>query len=91
MERDKKEKQGKEGKDMDDGRKKLKICLALMLIAAIAAGVVYYFKYMPRSGEKVNEGTLIRTEDGEMEADNWTDPAAGCGNVHGLRQRAAGV
>ena len=59
---------------MDDGRKKLKLCLALMLIAAITAGAVYYFKYMPHSGEKVNEGTLIRTEDGEMEADNRTDP-----------------
>ena len=59
---------------MDDGRKKLKICLALMLIAAIAAGAIYYFKYMPYSGEKVNEGTLIRTDNGEMEADNWTEP-----------------
>ncbi len=59
---------------MKDGRKKLKICLALMLIAAIAAGAVYYFRYMPRSGEKINEGTLIRRDAGETDADTRPDP-----------------
>lgn len=49
---------------MDDGRKKLKICLVLMLLAAITAGVIYYCRYMPRSGERVNEGTLIVIDTG---------------------------
>lgn len=44
---------------MDRGRLKLRICLTVVLLLAVAAGVIYYCWYMPKTGETINEGTLI--------------------------------
>ncbi|MCI8293019.1 MAG: hypothetical protein HFH53_05730 [Hespellia sp.] len=44
---------------MDDGRKKLRICLTAVVFLAVAAGVFYYCWYGNQSGTTVSEGTLI--------------------------------
>lgn len=53
---------------MDEARKKLRICLLLVVIVAIAAGCIYYIEEI-RAGETISEGTLVmvQTEGGETD------------------------
>lgn len=45
---------------MEKGRRKIKLCLLAIVLAAIVIGVVYYYG---ESGNKISsEGTLIRGE-----------------------------
>ena len=44
---------------MDRDRLKLRICLTGIVLLAVIVGVIYYFFYMPESGDTINEGTLI--------------------------------
>ena len=44
---------------MDDGRKKIWICLLVVALAAVVIGILYYFS---TSAEHGSEGFLIRAE-----------------------------
>lgn len=43
---------------MEDGRKKLRICLTCVVVAAIVIGIFYYY-YGTSGSETVSEGALI--------------------------------
>ncbi|HJD01025.1 MAG TPA: hypothetical protein H9750_00230 [Candidatus Mediterraneibacter excrementavium] len=43
--------------EMEDGRKKIWICLLVIVLAAVTVGILYYFSTPDTSG---NEGYLIR-------------------------------
>lgn len=45
---------------MDDGKKKVWICLLVVVLAAVVIGVLYYFSAPSESG---GEGFLIRAQD----------------------------
>ena len=46
-------------KDMDDGRKKLNLCLILIVILAVCVGVIYWGWSCYQKDATVSEGTLI--------------------------------
>lgn len=54
-------KQRKGGVGMDEARKKLRICLICIVIAAVVVGCIYYYKDV-RGGRGMMEGTLVLTE-----------------------------
>lgn len=43
---------------MDNARRKLRVCLICVVMAAVVIGLIYYFNDM-RSHGKMNEGTLV--------------------------------
>ncbi|MCI8666871.1 MAG: hypothetical protein HFG82_09410 [Dorea sp.] len=43
---------------MDNARRKLRVCLICVVMAAVVIGLIYYFNDM-RSQGKINEGTLV--------------------------------
>ncbi len=43
---------------MEEARRKLRICLAVVVMAAVIAGCIYYFGEIQGSGH-VDEGTLV--------------------------------
>lgn len=43
---------------MDNARRKLRVCLICVVMAAVVIGLIYYFNDM-RSRDKINEGTLV--------------------------------
>ena len=47
---------------MDDGKKKIWICLLVVVLAAVVIGVMYYFSVPSENG---SEGFLIRTSYGQ--------------------------
>lgn len=44
---------------MDAARRKLRICLILVVLAAVVVGVIYYFTDV-YGHDQVSEGTLVR-------------------------------
>lgn len=44
---------------MDEARKKLRICLALVVAAAVIIGVIYYFQDV-RGKDYATDGTLVQ-------------------------------
>lgn len=54
---------------MDNARKKLRVCLICVVMAAVVIGLIYYLNDM-RSHSKVNEGTLVdSSEHGVQDGD----------------------
>lgn len=49
---------------MDDGQKKIWICLLIVILAAVVIGILYYFS---APTEHSSEGFLIRAEYGQCE------------------------
>lgn len=50
---------------MDEARKKLRVCLIFLVIAAVVIGVIYYVNDV--YGKKdVNDGTLVQMRQEEM-------------------------
>ena len=43
---------------MENARRKLRVCLICVVMAAVVIGLIYYFNDM-RSRDKINEGTLV--------------------------------
>lgn len=54
-------KRRKGGVGMDEARKKLRVCLICIVVAAVIMGCVYYYKDVRGSAEMM-EGTLVLTE-----------------------------
>lgn len=52
---------------MDNARKKLRVCLICVVMAAVVIGLIYYFNDMKSRG-KINEGTLV-----ENRGSDWHD------------------
>ena len=50
---------------MDDGQKKIWICLLIVVLAAVVIGILYYFS---TPTEHSSEGFLIRAAHGQCEA-----------------------
>ena len=50
---------------MDEARKKLRICLIFLVIAAVVIGVIYYVNDV-YSKKDVNDGTLVQMRQEEM-------------------------
>lgn len=56
---------------MDDARKKLRVCLICVVMAAVVVGLIYYFNDM-RSHGKINEGTLVENSyEVQPKGENW--------------------
>lgn len=47
---------------MDNARKKLRVCLICVVMAAVIIGFVYYFNDV-RTRSTIDEGTLVRKEE----------------------------
>jgi|GEM_PF-539409 len=43
---------------MDNARKKLRVCLICVVMAAVVVGLIYYFNDVREKG-RINEGTLV--------------------------------
>lgn len=50
---------------MNEARRKLRICLVCIVVAAVVVGFIYYFHDV-RGNERISEGTLVRREVGEI-------------------------
>lgn len=50
---------------MDEARKKLRVCLIFLVIAAVVIGVIYYVNDV-YSKKDVNDGTLVQMRQEEM-------------------------
>ncbi len=44
---------------MDEARRKLRLCLIIVVLAAVAVGVIYYFTDV-YGQNKVSDGTLVK-------------------------------
>ncbi len=55
---------------MDNARKKLRVCLICVVMAAVVIGLIYYFNDM-RSHGKINEGTLVRNSEPDLQDDDF--------------------
>ncbi len=60
---------------MDNARRKLRVCLICVVMAAVVIGLIYYFNDM-RSRDKINEGTLVENCVPYMEEAARTDGGA---------------
>ena len=50
---------------MDEARKKLRVCLIFLVIAAVVIGVIYYVNDVYGKND-VNDGTLVQLRQEEM-------------------------
>lgn len=55
---------------MEEGRKKIRVCLFFVVAAAVIIGMIYYFHDV-KGSSKVNEGTLVEQE--EKEVKEWLE------------------
>lgn len=55
---------------MDNARKKLRVCLICVVMAAVVIGLIYYFNDM-RSHGKINEGTLVDSGEPDVQDDDY--------------------
>ncbi len=46
---------------MENGKHKVRVCLSVVLLAAVVIGMIYYYQHRSAPAES-NEGTLIRAE-----------------------------
>ena len=51
---------------MEEGRKKIRMCLIFVVTAAVIIGCIYYFHDV-KGNHGVNEGTLIKRTEKQME------------------------
>jgi len=49
---------------MEEGRKKLRICLIFVVTAAVFVGTIYYISSL-RVEDEINDGTLVLLDMGE--------------------------
>lgn len=66
---------------MEEARKKLRLCLAVVVAAAVIIGLIYYFNDVKKGGN-MSEGTLVKQAEWNLE----TASAAGNGGFYGIRQ-----
>ena len=71
----------KEGVNMEEARRKLRLCLAVVVAAAVIIGLIYYFNDV-KKGRNMSEGTLVK----QTECTGKTVAAAGDGGFYGFRQ-----
>lgn len=74
-------KKTKEGVSMEEARKKLRLCLAVVVAAAVIIGLIYYFGDVKKS-RNMSEGTLVR----QTECEFKTASAADRGGLYGFGQ-----
>lgn len=55
---------------MDNARRKLKVCLICVVMAAVVVGLIYYFNDTQDRG-KINEGTLVEHSVPARQRDGW--------------------
>ena len=54
---------------MENARRKLRVCLICVVMAAVGIGLIYYFNDMRDHG-KLNEGTLVKNVM-HLNEENW--------------------
>ena len=52
-----------EMKSLEDGRRKIRICLTIMLIAAVILGVYYYYSAAGKAERYESEEMLVNSEE----------------------------
>lgn len=52
---------GMEMESLEDGRRKIRICLTIMLVAAVISGVCYYYSAAGRAERYESEETLVNS------------------------------
>ena len=50
-----------EMKSLEDGRRKIRICLTIMLVAAVLSGVCYYYSAAGKAERYESEETLVNS------------------------------
>ena len=71
-------KKTKEGVSMEEARKKLRLCLALVVALAVIAGLIYYFGDA-KKGRDMSEGTLVKKTESDRKMS-----AADVGGYYGI-------
>ena len=66
---------------MEEARRKLRLCLAVVVAAAVIIGLLYYFGDV-KKGKNMSEGTLVR----QTEWNPGTALADGGGGHYGFEQ-----
>lgn len=66
---------------MEEARKKLRLCLAVVVAAAVIIGLIYYFNDVKKGGN-MSEGTLVKQAEWNLK----TASAADNGGFYGIRQ-----
>lgn len=56
----------KEGGALEDARRKIRICLVIVVAAAVLVGLIYYFTDV-RGKSPMSEGTLVRQTGCQMQ------------------------
>lgn len=69
----------KEGVSMEEARKKLRLCLVLVVTLAVIVGLVYYFGDVKKSRD-MSGGTLVK----QTESNIKTATVADSGGYHGI-------
>ncbi len=65
---------------MDNARRKLRVCLICVVMAAVVIGLIYYFNDMRDHG-KINEGTLVEHNAPAGQWESWMAEGAWENNV----------
>lgn len=69
----------KEGVSMEEARRKLRLCLVLVVTLAVIVGLIYYFGDV-KKGRNMSEGTLVK----QTESNIKTVSAADVGGCYGI-------
>lgn len=64
---------------MENARRKLRVCLICVVMAAVVIGLIYYFNDM-RSQGKINEGTLVKNVM-HLNEEDWQATGSGTGGM----------
>ena len=64
---------------MEEARRRLRLCLAVVVAAAVIIGLLYYFGDV-KKGKNTSEGTLVRQTEMNLE----TAPSADDGGCYGF-------
>lgn len=73
---------------MDNARRKLRVCLICVVMAAVVIGLIYYLNDM-RGKRKINEGTLVKNVM-YLNEENWQATGSGTDGMWGTAYRKAG-
>ena len=52
---------GMEMESLEDGRRKIRICLTIMLVAAVISGICYYYSAAGKAERYESEETLVNS------------------------------
>ncbi len=50
---------------MEEGRRKIRICLTIIVLAAVVVGICYYYSSAGKVDRYESDGTLVNSQEGK--------------------------